>query len=261
VTNRDGYQLVEYWVSSSSVSLKSLNVLVLVTNMGAITNLKRTDIGSTIGDFKKGQELDDRYASYDYCSNYFRPKTGVCITDDMEKSCLALGFYLASWGMYRGSSFLLNKSAHVYVPLIEYLSTLDDSIWEIDAHSLVQNSEELIDIYGHIRSRLIPSRSTHIVLTTKIMMGIFGSVPAFDSFFVLAFKEIFKGRCAFSSFNKVSLSCIEEFYLANQESIDFEAHKIKTLNFDGGTKGHSYTRAKVIDMYGFTKGLEISDSR
>lgn len=258
--NKDGYESVECRVSTNSVCFKSRYVFVLETNMAAIINLKRTDIGSTIGDFKKGQELDDRYASYDYCSNYFRPKCGLCITDDMEKSCLALGFYLASWGMYRGSSFLLNKSAHVYVPLIEYLSTLDDSVWEIDAHNLIQNSDKLVDIYGQIRDKLIPTNSSHIVLATKIMMGVLGCVPAYDRFFVSSFREIFKGRCAFSSFNKESLSCIEEFYLANEKDIDFQVSAIKTLSFDGSATGLPYTKAKIIDMYGFTKGLEMSGS-
>ncbi|EKM28037.1 hypothetical protein VCHENC02_6024, partial [Vibrio harveyi] len=37
---------------------------------------------------------------------------------DMEKSCLALGFYLASWGMFRGSSFMLEKSAKNFENLV-----------------------------------------------------------------------------------------------------------------------------------------------
>ncbi|MGB5988764.1 MAG: hypothetical protein WBG43_03365 [Marinifilaceae bacterium] len=41
-----------------------------------------------------------RLNSYDYCYNYFASHKGQALLDGMEKSCLVLGFYLASWGIY-----------------------------------------------------------------------------------------------------------------------------------------------------------------
>lgn len=215
----------------------------------------REDIESTISIFTTKHDPYDRYASYDYCFNYFNPSNSACITSDMEKSCLSLGFYLASWGMFRGSSFLLNKSAQSFVPLIEYIASLENSAWDIDASNLDQNYEEAIEIYNKIKIILIPSSSSHLTLTTKIMLGVFGSVPAYDRFFIESFKQIFQGRCGFTSFNKNSLLCINEFYISNQGVIDNQANSLRTIGFNNSNINYSYTKSKIIDMYGFTKGL------
>ena len=71
-----------------------------------------------------------RYASFDYCFNYFQEKhkngeikTIVKDSKNIQLSCLQLGFYLASWGMYRGSTFLLQKSVKIFEPLIKYITS------------------------------------------------------------------------------------------------------------------------------------------
>jgi len=46
-------------------------------------------------EFKSKSETTDRYTSFDYCYNYFKRNNDF--TNDIEKSCLVLGFYLASW--------------------------------------------------------------------------------------------------------------------------------------------------------------------
>jgi hypothetical protein len=218
-------------------------------------SLYREDIESTISMFTEKHDPFDRYASYDYSFNHFHPANATCITDDMEKSCLSLGFYLASWGMFRGSSFLLNKSAKTFVPVIEYISKLEKSAWEIDADNLSKNADQVIEIYNNIKSSLIPNTSSHLTLTTKIMLGVFGSVPAYDRFFINSFKDIFNGKCGFTSFNKTSLGCINDFYNENKNIIDQQANSLSTISFSDSNPNHKYTKSKVIDMYGFTKGL------
>jgi hypothetical protein len=49
------------------------------------------------------------------------------LADDMEKSCAILGFYLANWGMFRGSSPLLKKSYYHYNRLIRFVDKKDAS--------------------------------------------------------------------------------------------------------------------------------------
>ena len=213
------------------------------------------DFDKQISIFVKNRQATDRYASYDYCFNHFHPKNKINIENDFEKGCLSLGFYLASWGMFRGSSFLLNKSVKYFEPLIEYIFKLDSEAWEIDAHNLNDKYEQVIEIYKKICEILIPDKCAHLTLTTKIMLGVFGSVPAYDRFFIDTFKEIFEGECGFTSFSKKSLLCINRFYLENQESIDAASKNLSTLSFNGEKTEYSYTRSKIIDMYGFTKGL------
>jgi hypothetical protein len=40
---------------------------------------------------------------------------------DYDYLSLQLSFYLASWGMYRGSSFLLQKDYKVHIPAVKEL--------------------------------------------------------------------------------------------------------------------------------------------
>jgi hypothetical protein len=218
-------------------------------------NIEQTDFEKQVSSFIKNREANDRYASYDYCYNHFHPKNRVSIKNDIEKSCLSLGFYLASWGMFRGSSFLLKKSVKHFEPLIEYISELNPEAWEIDAHNLNEKHEQLIEVYKKVCELLIPAGCAHLTLATKIMLGVFGSVPAYDRFFINTFKEIFQGDCSFTRFSKNSLLCINKFYLVNQEPIEVLAKNISTLNFNGKSAEYNYTRSKVIDMYGFSKGL------
>ena len=112
--------------------------------------INQTDIELVINDFKDKSKPDDRYTSFDYCYNYFRTTNDLTI--DIEKSCLVLGFYLASWGMYRGSSFLLQHSVHHLKPTILYINSLDKSVWNIDVDKYDdKNIEQII-----LRKKLKP---------------------------------------------------------------------------------------------------------
>ena len=142
--------------------------------------MTKTDIETIVNKFKSQSNPDDRYTSFDYCYNYFR--TTNDITQDIEKSCLVLGFYLASWGMFRGSSFLLQKSVKHFEPTIRYISTLDKSVWEIDADNYDENNIlTIIKIYNGIKTRLINKDNSDLTLITKILLGVFGFIPAFDN--------------------------------------------------------------------------------
>ena len=46
---------------------------------------------------------------------------------------LHLGFYLASWGMLRGSSELLQRSVRDFIPLVEVIANAAPPTWEMDA--------------------------------------------------------------------------------------------------------------------------------
>ena len=217
---------------------------------------QQNDITQIVRSFEDKHEPYARYASFDYCYNYFHPKNNIDITFDMEKSCLSLGFYLASWGMYRGSSFILNKSLKNYESVIEYISELPTTVWDIDAGSFDdENIDYLLDIYGNIKTKLIKGNNAHRTLVTKILLGVFGAVPAYDDYFIGTFGgEIFKGHCGFTVFNKKSLQSINEFYLANSDVINKLSDSSVTIDFKTGKGTNlSYTRSKIIDMYGFSR--------
>ena len=199
-----------------------------------------------------------RYASFDYCFNYFQEfknKKELTSKENMQNSCLHLAFYLASWGMLRGSSFLLQKSINFYKPLIEYISEKDDDFWKIDVPNYMENNniDTLIKCADDIKNILSEDGNNDAsdILVTKIMLGVFGCVPAFDTYF--------KNGSRLGSFNKRTLTEISEFYRKDGHSniISNEANKIKTFEYNSGKTGsRSYTNAKVIDMIFFMEGYK-----
>src|SRR5262245_59502041 len=85
-----------------------------------------------------GVKPRERFASFDYCYNYFqsyremKDLDGLLRDDNLQISCLQIAFYLASWGMLR-NSFLLEKSVKYYEPLIDGIASFPSEIWDIDA--------------------------------------------------------------------------------------------------------------------------------
>ncbi|MEI6524090.1 MAG: hypothetical protein WCO37_11415 [Bacteroidota bacterium] len=212
-----------------------------------------------IREFTSKSNLEDRYTSFDYCYNYF--KTNHNYTFDIEKSCLTLGFYLASWGMFRGSSFLLQKNARHFRQTIEYISTLDKTIWDIDVDNYDEdNIEKIIEIYREIKGRLIlNSENADVTLVTKVLLGVFGFIPAFDQYFCNTFRSLYNNKCGFRRVNVNSLNYVKDFYLKNKLDIDRLSSETFTTNFDTGLKTKiQYPKAKLIDMYGFSLGIKQS---
>lgn len=198
-----------------------------------------------------------RSQSYDHCFNYFADTADP--TDDMEKSCAVLGFYLASWGMYRGSSYLLKytNSAHL-APVVEYIAENRPALSNIDVDSYTDdNITATLDAYQAIRAAVFPGRQRHITLVTKIMVAVFGCVPAFDSRFLRGFRMVLNGGESVSpdTLNTRSLARVADFYQANQADIDALHHESRTVAFSGSTvTAHKLTKAKILDMYCYDLG-------
>jgi hypothetical protein len=198
-----------------------------------------------------GRTPDARFSSYDYCYNYFRDYVeegkvqDISSENNVQESCLQLGFYLASWGMMRGSGFLLKKSLRSYIPVIRTIAETDSSVWHIDVDSYSDESlDAIIDTKKRLAERFAPNRPSDTLLS-KIMLGVFGNVPAFDTYVRKAF--------GVHTFNRNALAKIQDFY--KEHKPNFDSYHIKTLDFmSGQTTGHEYTNAKLIDMYGFMYG-------
>ncbi|MCO5723223.1 hypothetical protein [Robiginitalea marina] len=214
----------------------------------------RTDIEDLVNRIKSQSQPHDRYTSFDYCYNYFKNTNNP--NNDIEKSCLTLGFYLASWGMLRGSSFLLQKSAKYFESTIHFIASLDKSVWEIDVDCYSRSNILIIqEVYQEIKSRIIMNDNADLTLITKILLGVFGFIPAFDNYFCEFFRTISDGKCGFRRVNEKSLLLIQKFYESNQATIDRLSSQTYTTDFITGQKTSiKYPKAKIIDMYGFIAG-------
>jgi hypothetical protein len=191
-----------------------------------------------------------RYASFDYCFNYFQSSRdeefsgSLADSGHLEQSCLQLGFYLASWGMYRGSASLVSQSARGLAPTINAIAGADPRIWSVDVDGYDDESIQLVlDIARSIRA-VIPGGNSD-TLVTKVMLGVFGCVPAYDRFVRsglgvrgLTGASLEKIR----SIYETQSALIEEF---QRPTLDFVTEKPTNL---------TYTKAKVIDMIYFIEG-------
>jgi hypothetical protein len=201
----------------------------------------------------RGMQPSQRSASFDYCFNYFQSFREedrieeLAAPSHMEVTCLQLAFYLASWGMLRGSSFLLEKSLRFYRPLIEGIATFDKRIWTIDADSYDDdNIATLLACKDMIVESLGKENKPSDTLVTKIMLGVFGNVPAFDDFF--------RKGLVVHSLREKSLVFIREFYEENKTAID--GAEYYTFDYATALLTHrKYTKAKIIDMVGNIEGL------
>lgn len=89
-----------------------------------------------------------RYRSWEHCYSHFIKARGSQEID-YDYLSLQLAFYLASWGMYRGSSFLLQKDYKVHIPVVEeLLSEKYDVLAGIECVSFREKSNQqlLLDI-------------------------------------------------------------------------------------------------------------------
>ena len=142
-----------------------------------------------------------RYRSWEHCYSHFIKARGSKEVD-YDYLSLQLAFYLASWGMYRGSSFLLQKDYRVHIPVVkELLSEKYDALVGIECTDFRKESNQqlLKDInsflgqyYDKIRREVKEQELKNqlsFTLITKILMGTLGCVPAYDRYFIAGIKK------------------------------------------------------------------------
>jgi hypothetical protein len=207
------------------------------------------DIQLSVERFMAGRAPCSRASSFDYCFNYFQQAhedgalLDLCSSERLETSSLQLGFYLASWGMFRGKAQLLRHSSRFYEPLLNAIATADDAIWSIDLWDYDDATTRMIvSESDRIRDALFPKASQTLV--TKVMLGVYGCTPAFDSYFRRAF-----GR----SFSYKSLLLLHDQFREHRDLV--ESCRPYTLDFaTGGCSERKYTAAKIVDMHYFIAG-------
>jgi len=180
------------------------------------------DVKKSINEFlegngkNRGRKPDERYASFDFCYNYFYSfyKKNILFElankENFQMSCLQIGFYLASWGMMRGSSFLLEKSVKNFKDLIVAISKMDRKLWKIDIEDY---NKENISILLNCKKKIIKAldknnKKISDTLVTKIMLGVFANISAYDG----NFKNFMKKNNYCQTFNQKSLNQIKMFY-------------------------------------------------
>lgn len=202
------------------------------------------EIARRVDSYLDERRAEDRPASFDYCFNYFqgfreRGKTRLLADEvHLQESCLQLGFYLASWGMLRGSSTLLYRSLRYYVPVVKVLADLPEAAWDLDVPGYDQES---IPLLLDTKKRVQEGFAHHATdtLITKTMLGVLGCVPAFDTDFGRGFNAY---RCSPKALRRLRA-------VYNEHATEIEAARPCTLDFTTGQEtDRRYPVAKVMDM-------------
>lgn len=140
----------------------------------------------SVAEFAKLLRDFHRYTSWKYCYRvsqvvYSKYNTGRITDFDYDYLALHLGFFLASWGMFRNSN-LFNLGYKVHIEPIKFLFN-QGVLWEngnIPGPVLKIIKQCLIDKYSGKCEGIEPTMTD--TLFTKILLGLTGRVMAFDRF-------------------------------------------------------------------------------
>ena len=193
---------------------------------------------------------NDRLRSCVHCYKSFHDARG-CKAADQDYLSLMLAFYLASWGMYRGSSFLLQKDYKIHRPVVEeILKPQYDSLFGIECiklreteqqkqlQSLCSNMSEYYDgIRKTVKSNDVKNKLSD-TLITKVLMGTLGCVPAYDRFFVEGVKS---QGVTIGNYSIKSLLNLVDFYESNTEHLEKCRKNLFAYDLQ-------YPQMKLIDM-------------
>jgi len=195
-----------------------------------------------------------RYKSWDNCFHSFSSST------KSEIQILELAFYLASWGMYRGSGGLLQKNHLIHKGAVDII--FSNTSQKLKCNQTTEIKREKIKDIIAVKDELAKYfRSIYFTkgadkpkpisptdtLLSKIILGTLGCVPAYDRYFIDGLKEM---KMKHTGFNEASLNELFNFIDDNKNEIDEAQKLIKTE-----TQRH-YPLMKILDMYFWQIGYD-----
>lgn len=197
---------------------------------------------------------------YEYIWDERRTWRDLVLGEQLDTTALHIGFYLANWGMFRGSSGLLQNSNLDLMKAMGKLLftgrgpdllelTMDDFLPE--APNLKQN-QALLDAVLDSLEALATNVSWTDTLKTKILLGVWGQFPALDRFYIAACRDIFPRRRFLTRATGQGLTSLATLV---------KEHGFKPPPFKTEKRGFPYPTAKFMDMALFQYGLELERKR
>lgn len=207
-------------------------------------------------------DANGRYRSWEHCYKCFHDARNNP-SPDYDYLSLQLAFYLASWGMYRGSSFLLQKDYKVHIPVVvELLKSPYDCLFGLVCTDLrkkdVQEKLSVLDAfmteyYDKVRKSVKEcevKNKLSATLITKVLMGALGCVPAYDRYFIDGIKD---QNVSTGNYNLQSLLKLVDFYENNSVRLEETRRGLKVYDLP-------YPQMKLLDMgfwqIGFEKDID-----
>lgn len=213
--------------------------------------------------FNLHTENHGRFLSWERCYKFFYENEAAFLSKNEEElqdlyrqAELELAFYLASFGMLRGRSVLLSKDSSVYGDLIKKLFEAKKDLKAKKDSQLNSVLYKVCDdwINDVKKTEGRKTNGDNDTLTTKILMGVFGCIPAFDRFFKVGLNL---AKQADGRFEKLNTDLIDVDKWATESNsscfIPRElANEFLKLNFHFHAPYHEndqYPLMRKIDIY------------
>lgn len=235
-----------------------------------LTEEDKNYITSAVEIFTKLEDgFETRYKTWNKCHDYFvklykdnKGKSFKELKDiDKELSLLHLGYYLASWGMYRGSSFVLQYDNSIFKGVIDVILKKDyDNLWNLSYEYIKDNKDNVRDLLVDLREKIVDELSSYRdyfvrkrkgydveeeevsqTLVTKILLGTICCCPAYDKYF----SDAIKGKYN-NFYNDDKIENFLNLIINNSDYFKYLADKYK----------NKYPLMKIIDIAYFTIGIE-----
>lgn len=195
-----------------------------------------------------------RYRSWEHCYAYFRAfhqMSAEARRAHRDTAALHLAFYLASWGMFRGSSFLLQNAYTIHGDVVDHICEPEFSLlWQED-FGVSSRDTQMVPIISRLVSavRLAYEPYGHATdtLVTKVVLGTVGCLPACDRYFLDGLKSV---SIPFSGLKPRFIQRLSAFANDNQLAIKEEQAAIERA------AGIRYPAMKLIDMCLWQRGYE-----
>ena len=199
-----------------------------------------------------------RYKSWEHCYSVFLQNKDNNDDDTIDYLSLHLAFYLASWGMLRGSSFLLQKDYKIHIGAIKIMKRdeyknlygipIDKLLEKENFELLIKLIRELKFYYEEIRLSVKQSKTKiSQTLISKILLGVYGCVPAFDRYFCDAITKY--DICSKSIIKYETYKGLLKFYNEHIEVIEKNRKEITK-------RGVEYSQMKMLDIIFWQIGFD-----
>ena len=207
---------------------------------------------STFHSFLK-QDTFNRYESWKHCYDAFKD-----VNKDNDYLALHLGFYLASWGMYRGSTGLLQKDYKIHIDAVAIIKKYhkdlrcnkDFEATKDNIEQIIALKKELHDYYNSFKylnnKNELKKKPPTDTLLSKIVLGTLGCSPAFDRYFNDGIK-LYKIKA--TKFEKKDFEELCNFIERNRIEI------VKFQNELFEKEGIYYPIFKLVDMFFWNEGF------
>lgn len=201
-----------------------------------------------------------RYRSYDHCHTFFIENRGK--EEKREELALHLFAFLGSWGMLRGSSFMLQKDYKFLIPMVALLC--EDKyayLIDVDPFAAGFDQSKYLDGVTELKSKIADflHNATYYkndctgeitkvsdTLITKILLGTFSCVPAYDAYFK---KTLGKEKIK-KAFDKNGLSSLLDYILKNKAAIIEAQQEVNEMT------EIKYPVMKIVDMAFWQNGTK-----